>query len=101
MPAARVLQQDVHSVEINEQRLHPGKWFPMHRAFSCTDCLWEKLHTPRVPFLLGSKTRFGNAMSSSCSFLQGSTRTPSWFLILTYTMEGSKVSQQCQMWWRP
>src|SRR4051794_19630125 len=45
-------QRGVHSGETHGQRTHPGKSFPRHRAFSCTDSLWDRRNAPHVPFLL-------------------------------------------------
>src|SRR6266700_6623962 len=33
--------QAAHSGETHGQRTRPDKWFPGHRAFSCTDCFWD------------------------------------------------------------
>ncbi len=43
-------RQGVHSAEISGQRTRLDTSFPTHRAFSCRDCLWDRLHEPRGPF---------------------------------------------------
>src|SRR2546429_8026372 len=59
-----VPRQGVHSAEIHAQRTRLGKWFPTRHAFSCTDCLWDKLHELRGPFLPELRIHFADAVSS-------------------------------------
>src|SRR6266568_8599935 len=81
MPAARELPRGVHSGETTEQRTHPDTSFPRHRAFSCRDCLWDRLHEPHGPFLLGLRTHAAGVVSSSFSCFSIVART---FSLVSY-----------------
>src|SRR5437588_10321984 len=75
MLAAMVPRRGVHSVETHGQRTRPDTSFPKHRASSCRDCLWDRLHEPHAPFLLGWRTHVVGVMSSffSCFFIVAQT----------------------------
>src|SRR5512135_3443646 len=82
MPAARGPRQGAHSAEISGQRTRLDKSFPKHRAFSCRDCLWDRRHEPRGPFLLGWRTHVAGGVSSSFSSFSLLLGLALWFLIL-------------------
>src|SRR5215831_18969774 len=67
MQAAREPLQGGHSAEISGQRTRLDKSFPTHRAFSCRDCLWDRLREPRGLFLLELRTHVAGVGSSSLS----------------------------------
>src|SRR6266487_4976393 len=75
MQAAMVPRRGVHSVETHGQRTRPDTSFPKHRAATCRDCLWDRLHEPHAPFLLGWRTHVVGVMSSffSCFFIVAQT----------------------------
>src|SRR6266699_4798741 len=75
MQAAMVPRRGVHSLETHGQRTRPDTSFPKHRASSCRDCLWDRLHEPHAPFLLGWRTHVVGVMSSffSCFFIVAQT----------------------------
>src|SRR5947209_9954414 len=75
MLGAMVPRRGVHSAETHGQRTRPGTSFPKHRAFSCTDCLWDRLHEPHVPFLQGLRTHVAGVVSSSFSCFSIVART--------------------------
>src|SRR6266487_1011866 len=75
MQVAREPPQDARSAEISGQRTHPDKSFPKHHASSCRDCLWDRLHEPHGPFLLGWRTHVVGVVSSSFSCFSILART--------------------------